>query len=142
MISGSSIKRHSVPGNRLRLHTVTARQMQIPPEQLVGGPGEPAFGSGWKNEGGGFQSVGFYRHDEGVVHIRGVVALGGHVTTIFTLPTGYRRAATELFTAGLDSAGIATIEVTAAGDVDLEFINSPTTPHSMTLSQISFRAGL
>jgi hypothetical protein len=141
MINGSSIKLHTIPGDRLVLHTVTRGQMRIPPEQLVGAAGEPAFGSGWKNAGGGFQSVGFYRDDEGAVHLRGVVALGGHVTTIFTLPIGYRPAATEMFSAGLDNAGAAMIEVTAFGAVDLEFINSPDTPDSMTLSQISFRAG-
>ena len=142
VISGSSIKLHSIPGNRLALHTITAGQMRIPPEELIGAAGEPPFGAGWKNAGGGFQSVGFYRDDEGVVHLRGVLALGGHTTTIFTLPTGYRPAATEFFIAGLDNAGIATVEVTASGDVDLEFINAPDTPHEMTLSQISFRAGV
>lgn len=139
-LSGATILPHSIPGNRLALHTVTVRQMRLQPELLVGAAGEPAFGSGWKNEGGGFQSVGFYRDDEGVVHLRGVVALGGHTTTIFTLPIGYRPAATEMFIAGLDYAGTATIEVTAVGDVDLEFINAPTTPSYMTLSQISFRS--
>lgn len=142
MIDGKTIKRHSIPGDRLVLHTVTIKQMRLPPEQLIGFPAEPAFGSGWKNAGGGFQSVGFYRDDEGVVHLRGVVALGAHSTTIFTLPTGYRPAATEMFSAGLDNAGTAMIEVTKSGDVDLEFINTPAPPNSMTLSQISFRAGI
>ena len=27
-------------------------------------------------------------------------------------------------------------------DVDVEFINSPSTPHTLSLSQISFRAGV
>jgi hypothetical protein len=111
------------------------------PERLVGAPGEPAFGAGWKNAGGGYQVAGFYRAG-GIVHLRGVVDLGGSSLTIFTLPAGYRPAATEAFSAVLDTAGIALILVTATGDVDLEFINSPSTPHNLSLSQISFRAGV
>ena len=88
MIDGGSIKLHSIPGDRLVLHTLTIKQMRVPPEQLVGSPGEPAFGRGWKNAGGGFQSVGFYRDDEGVVHLRGVVALGGHSMTDLYPPGG------------------------------------------------------
>lgn len=111
------------------------------PEQLVGAPGEPAFGAGWKNAGSGFQVAGFYRAG-GIVHLRGVVDLGGSSLTIFTLPVGYRPAATEEFGAVLDTAGIALILVTAAGDVNLLFINSPSAAHTLSLSQISFRAGV
>jgi hypothetical protein len=111
------------------------------PEQLVGAPGEPAFGPGWKNAGGGFQVAGFYKAG-GIVHLRGVVDLGGSSTTIFTLPAGYRPAATEEFGAILDTAGTALILVTAGGGVNVDFVNSPTTPHNLSLSQISFRAGV
>ncbi len=141
LIDGSSIEPRSLPANRLKLHSLTAAEMRLAPEQLVGAPGEPAFGPGWKNAGSGFQVAGFYRDAEGVVHLRGGVALGGSVMTIFTLPVGYRPAATEEFSAVLDTAGSALILVTAAGDVDLDFINSPSTPHTLSLSQISFRAG-
>jgi hypothetical protein len=126
-------------GLLLALGAVGASATPIP-EQLVGAPGEPAFGSGWKNAGGGYQVAGFYRAG-GIVHLRGVVDLGSS-TTIFTLPAGYRPAATEAFGAVLDTAGTALIFVTAAGEVDLEFINSPSAAHNVSLSQISFRAGV
>ena len=142
LISGSSIKLRSLPANRLRLHSVTAAEIRIPPERLIGAPGEPAFGAGWKNAGSGLQVAGFYRDQEGVVHLRGGVALGGSTTTIFTFPVGYRPAATEEFTAVLDTGGSALILVTATGGVNLLFINSPGTPHTLSLSQISFRAGV
>jgi len=141
-INGSSITPRSVPANRLKLHSLTAAEIRIPPEQLIGAPGEPAFGAGWKNAGGGFQLAGFYRDEEDVVHLRGGVALGGSTTTIFTLPVGYRPTATEEFNAVLDTAGSALILVTAAGEVNVLFINSPSTPHTLSLSQISFRAGV
>jgi hypothetical protein len=142
LIDGSSIKPRSLPGDRLKLHTLTTAEIRIPKERLVGGAGEPPFGAGWKNAGAGYQLAGFYRDQEGVVHLRGVVSLGGSGLTIFTLPAGYRPSATEAFSAVLDSAGSALILVTAAGDVDLEFVNSPSTPHALSLSQISFRVGV
>ena len=142
LINGSSIMPRSLPANRLKLHSLTAAEIRIAPEQLIGAPGEPAFGAGWKNAGSGFQVAGFYRDEENVVHLRGGVALGGSTTTIFTLPAGYRPAATEEFSAVLDTAGSALILVTAAGDVNLLFINSPSIPHTLSLSQISFRAGV
>jgi len=142
LINGSSIVLRSLPANRLVLHSLRAAEIRIAPEQLVGAPGEPPFGAGWKNAGSGAQVAGFYRDVEGVVHLRGVVAPGGSTTTIFTLPVGYRPAATEEFSAVLDTAGSALILVTAAGDVNVLFINSAGTPHTLSLSQISFRAGV
>ena len=142
LINGSSIMLRSLPANRLMLHSLKAAEIRIPPEQLIGAPGEPTFGAGWKNAGSGFQVAGFYRDVEGVVHLRGGVSLGGGSTTIFTLPVGYRPAATEEFSAVLDTAGSALILVTATGDVNLLFINSPSAPHTLSLSQISFRAGV
>lgn len=151
LINGTSIKPRSLPANRLKLHTLTAAEIRIPPERLIGAPGEPAFGASWMNAGSGFQAAGFYRDAEGVVHLRGSLALG-KVMTIFTLPIGYRPAATEEFNAALNTAGNALIFVTAAGDVDLEFINSslvcndsrciPNIPTRLILSQISFRNGI
>jgi hypothetical protein len=139
MIDGSTIKLRSLPANRLKLHSVAISEMRIAPEQLVGAPGEPAFGTGWKNASGGYQVAGFYKDDEGVVHLRGVVDLGSG-TTIFTLPAGFRPAATESFTALLGDTNIASVFVVASGDVDLEFLSGPGT--TLSLSQISFRAGV
>jgi len=142
LIDGSTIKPRSLPANRLELHSLTAAELRIGPEQLVGAAGEPAFGAGWKNAGSGLQVAGFYRDAENVVHLRGGIDLGGSTSTIFTLPVGYRPAATEEFSAVLDTAGGALMLVTATGEVNLLFINSPSTPHTLSLSQISFRAGV
>jgi hypothetical protein len=139
LIDGSSIKPRSLPADRLNLHSVTIRELRIPKERLVGAVGEPAFGSGWKNAGGGYQVAGFYRDQEGVVHLRGVVDLGSTLT-IFTLPPGYRPAATEAFSALLGDTHIAWVFVVASGDVDLEFLGG--SGSTLSLSQISFRAGL
>ena len=130
------------PATRSPSAAVGALEIGTATERVVGAPGQPPFGSGWKDAGGGYQLAGFFRDREGIVRLRGEVALGGGTMTIFTLPAGFRPAAGEAFSAALDNAGSALILVTAAGDVDLEFIDSPATPHSLSLSQISFRAGI
>ena len=138
LIDGSSIKPRSLPADRLKPHSVTIRQLRIPPERLVGAAGQPAFEAGWKNAGGGYQVAGFFRDQEGVVHLRGVVNLGSS-TTIFTLPPGYRPTATEAFTALVGDTSIGSVFVVASGDVILEFLGGP--GKTLSLSQISFRAG-
>jgi hypothetical protein len=66
------------------------------PIHLVGGPGEPAFENGSSNyseAGLRLQPVGFWKDKEGVVHLQGVAKVGkgaSTVTSIFTLPGGYR----------------------------------------------------
>ena len=51
-INGRDIKKHSEPGNRLKNHTLTAKQVRVSKVHLVGNPGEPIFLSGCKNLGG------------------------------------------------------------------------------------------
>jgi hypothetical protein len=56
--------------------------------------GEPGFQNSWHNfpqEPGGPVTVGFYKDQEGVVHLKGA-ADGGTNPTIFQLPAGFRPA--------------------------------------------------
>ncbi len=85
-------------------HAVTADSAaSIPaagPIHLVGTPGEPPFLSGsatriFPEAGVAYQSVGFYKDHEGVVHLEGVVVAGKEGATpglLFVLPPGYRPA--------------------------------------------------
>jgi hypothetical protein len=58
--------------------------------------------SQWVNAGGGFAEGGYYRDGEGVVHLSGLVKAAYPTRTqrIFTLPPGYRPAATHAFSTG------------------------------------------
>lgn len=56
---------------------------------IIGDPGEPAFGSGWTNYGGGWQTGRFCKIGD-YVYMSGLVTrTTTATTTIFTLPTGY-----------------------------------------------------
>jgi hypothetical protein len=92
-INGKDIKKHSEPGNRLKNHTLTAKQVRAPKVHLVGNPGEPIFLSGCKNLGGSDLLVGFFKDDQGVVHLQGAYYDCGPQTAgtvAFQLPQGYR----------------------------------------------------
>jgi hypothetical protein len=60
----------------------------------IGGAGEPAFGAGWSNFGGGFAGARFRRTVDRRVEVQGLVSnVGAGGTGVFTLPVGYRPAA-------------------------------------------------
>jgi len=113
---------------------------------LVGGSGEPAFAGSWTN---GSPSVGFWRDGSGVVQIVGgafISSLSATVSTIFTLPVGYRPAGTMIFpvfaTVGTTDE-IDCISVQASGIVAWDRV-SLTVPSAqavqLDLSPVSFRA--
>lgn len=104
----------------------------------VGGTGEPAFANSWVNLGGGYQTAQFRRDADGQVYLRGWIKSGTVDTTAFTLPAGYRPAATEGFAAlSLDvTIGVVgRVDVTAAGAV---VPTSPSRSDWVSLSTVRF----
>ncbi len=96
-----------------------------------------SFQNGWVNYGGSYNSAGFYRDRQGVVHLRGLVRSGatGNNATIFNLPAGYRPPGRELRV-------VQTAD--AVGRVDIE-TNGRVIPYSVnngwvSLDGISFRS--
>lgn len=55
----------------------------------------PSFVNGWKNFGQGFNNAGYYKQN-GRVYLKGMISSGIVEQAAFTLPSGYRPAATEL----------------------------------------------
>jgi hypothetical protein len=53
--------------------------------------------NGWENYGGNFNSAGYFRDKNGIVHLKGLVRFGAVNTRLFTLPVGFRPARNELF---------------------------------------------
>jgi hypothetical protein len=107
-VTTAKIKKDAVTGakvNESTLGTVPSATLanSIPPAEathFVGAAGEPPFENGSSNLGvsGGARlgSVGFYKDHEGIVHLQGVAKVGKSSSTavsIFTLPAGYRPAA-------------------------------------------------
>ncbi len=56
----------------------------------------PAFQNGWVNFSTSYNTAGYFKDSQGVVHLKGLVKSGKASTTIFTLPAGYRPAGREL----------------------------------------------
>jgi hypothetical protein len=72
------------------------------PLHIVGAPGQPGFENGSSNYGPelgvNLGSVGFYKDHEGVVHLTGYAKIGkgASITSIFTLPPGFRPPAGQI----------------------------------------------
>lgn len=102
----------------------------------VDGAGEPEFSGSWENYGGDYAHAGFRKDCMGFVHLRGLIKSDTD-GTIFTLPSGYRPDAREVFSVSSDD-DIGRIDITSAGVVTV----STSTPVSswISLSGIKFYA--
>jgi hypothetical protein len=97
------------------------------------------FASPWANNAFGRATCVYMKDSEGFIHLRGYAVGGTAVTTIFTLPAGYRPPATEGFAVTFYNAGVwqtTDVEVTSAGAVQ-SMISIPT-GSMISLSGISF----
>lgn len=78
----------------------------------------PTLAGAWVNFGAPFQTARYWKDAHGVVHLEGLVKSG--VGTIFTLPTGYRPVADNLFAAIAGTpTDVGRIDVTSSGAVSL-----------------------
>jgi hypothetical protein len=100
-VTAKKVKRGSLTGAQINASTLgtvpTAEKANTlaPPENWheVGSPGEPPFENGWKNEPPSkfnAETVGFYKDQLGVVHLKGVAVPGASGLPAFQLPAGYR----------------------------------------------------
>jgi hypothetical protein len=107
-ITGAKVKNQTLTGKDIKLSTLGTVPSAIhansadtipAPEaaHLVGTAGQPGFESGSANlpseAGIGFLPVGFYKDQEGFVHLQGVVNVGSSGALpglIFRLPSGFR----------------------------------------------------
>ena len=99
----------------------------------------PTLLNGWVNLGGVTATSGYYKDEFGLVRLRGYIKSGitTQGTILFTLPLGYRPAATEGFMVyANDGASIGTISISSGGNV--AFITGSSL--DMSLSGVSFRA--
>jgi hypothetical protein len=108
-VTGAKVKDQSLTGkdiNLAQLGTVPSAQSAnslppLEPTHIVGAPGEPGFENGSKNftYPAPFQlkQAGFYKDHDGIVHLQGMVEVGtgAIVDSIFSLPPGFRPAASS-----------------------------------------------
>jgi hypothetical protein len=97
----------------------------------------PTLLNNWVNYGGGFNNAGYYKDPFGVVHLRGLIKDGTTTlgTALFTLPTGYRPVAQELFTVTSGSA-LGRVDVLTTGNVVINVGSSSW----LSLDGLTFRA--
>lgn len=103
----------------------------LEPWKVIGAAGQPAFQGAWVNFGGAYYTAAFRKLASGLVVLRGTIKSGaGAGAVIFTLPAGYRPAATILLGAIEKPAGAATtdseLDIAANGDVTWFGSNAPT----------------
>lgn len=115
--------------------------------EVGSGGGEPAFGTGWSNQGGSFATVAFRKIDPFRVEMKGGADHSSTVTapnTIFTLPTGYRPTTTRRFIVSNNPAtGVATtargLHITNAGLVQVTNFAGTIDPGIITFDGIIFQ---
>lgn len=105
--------------------------IEIEPWHVVGDPGEPAFQNGWVNYTtiAGYQPVGFRKWPNGQVQIRGLIMNGTSGQPAFTLPTGYRPLARQVFPADANNVVHARFDVWANGDVNPSLVSPATSAY-------------
>jgi hypothetical protein len=102
----------------------------------------PTLLNGWVNYGGTYDTIGFYKDEFGIVHLRGLIksGTGSAGTVLFYLPVGYRPSITNLIPTLSNNASTITpvsIEVYADGSVKLTLTTGTTW---LALAGITFRA--
>jgi hypothetical protein len=82
---------------------LTGSIVQDPWTEVVGGVG---FQNGWVNfpAGQGYNSAGYFRDKNGIVHLKGLVRGGAIPSVIFQLPAGFCPARNEHFFVGSSNA--------------------------------------
>ena len=96
----------------------------------------PAWGTNWGNYGNSYNTGGYYRDGDGIVHLKGLVTGGsyGNSATLFTLPVGFRPGGRCLFTVITDNAH-GRLDITTTGQV-IPYVGSGW----LSLDGISFKA--
>ena len=108
----------------------------LEPVRRVGAANQPGFEHNWTNEGGGFETAGFYKDPFGIVHLVGDVHNGTDASSIFTLPSGYRPSSiVDVTVRANGDTGNATVAINTLGAVEVfGYVNN-----RLPLNGITFR---
>ena len=154
-VTSAKVKKHTLTGsdiNLKKLGTVPAAETAntVPPRPRRGrlrAAGEPGFEPGASNFGAGlpgtnFQTAGFFKDHDDVVHLEGVVKATGTPSFVFTLPPGFRPAAgTIQFYETLDESSVLIAGSNSVVEgIDISGKILATGEIGVVLSGITFRA--
>jgi len=76
----------------------------------------PTLLNSWTNNGGSYQTAGYRKDTNNVIHLRGQLTGGTTGSTVFTLPLGYSPPATQRYFCSSTSGGCE-ISITSSGSV-------------------------
>ena len=163
-ITGTQVKSGSLTGTQVNASTLgtvptaqnastaqTANTLTAPEAwHEVGAPGQPEFLNSWANLLDHAEPIGFYKDQEGVVHLKGT-ATAGVSSAIFRLPPGYRpengdfiRVPVACFGAGCPN-DVGALMIVSSNFTPLpedeDAVLSPTGATDVSLSGVTFRAG-
>jgi hypothetical protein len=96
-VNGQDLAANSVNGTKVADHSIKNADVSLTIEHRVigGGPAQPAFQNGWVVANPAFETPAFGKDASGVVHLEGFVHNDtATISTIFTLPPGYRPSET------------------------------------------------
>lgn len=119
----------NVPG------VVTFHRLLIP----VGTSGAAPWANGWGNFGGTYAPAAYWKDENGIVHLEGLIKGGTLGIAAFVLPPGYRPAADRIFPAYSNNT-FGTIQIKADGSVQPMAVGTATNA-SYALDGINFRTG-
>ncbi len=102
----------------------------------VGASGAPPFTNGWTNFGGNYQAAGYWKDNEGVVHLEGLIKSGTLGIAAFVLPPGFTPSASRVFTT-YNNGAVGFVQVLKDGSVQ----PMSGTSTSYSLEGITFRTG-
>lgn len=85
----------------------------------VGSWTNPTLTNAWTTYAAGYDTPGYWKDPEGMVHLRGMAAAGTVASPIFTLPVGYRPASTILRVCSSNYA-VGRLDIKADGTVTLQ----------------------
>jgi hypothetical protein len=156
-VTGAKVKAHTLVGSDINLNklgtvpTAQTANTLAPPEpiRLVGTAGQPPFLDGSSNPPPGpitIEPVGFYKDQEGIVHLEGIALVGAEENPIkgliFQLPPGYRPASGKVVAIeqGENAYFIFGSNVTVGGKNLEGYVLSIKAPGTAVLGGISFRA--
>lgn len=157
-VTGAKVQAGSLTGTQINASTLstvptaqTANSLAAPEAwNEVGASGQPEFLNSWTNLLSHAEPVGFYKDQEGIVHLKGT-ATAGVSAPIFRLPPGYRpangdfiRVPVACFGAGCPNE-VGALEIVSSNFTPLpedeDAVISPSGATNVSLSGVAFRAG-
>jgi hypothetical protein len=103
----------------------------------------PSLLNSWVNYGFDYDSIGYYKDKEGVIHFNGVIKAGTN-TILFVLPLGYRPSHSKIMLApyslGTGSKEVGLIYINnITGSVEFRITTGSGIPDWISLDNVSFR---